>query len=150
MPLDVIVGSTTKAAVRASAYPSTTAKRATRIEAWNGSAWKLVQSFAPPMVASITPDPVNGFRDFAGIIVIESSTATCTPTGGTGPYTYSWAQTSGPAATIVRPNFAATSFRMALGPGDAEQANFTVTVTDSTGLTAQATVTAYFNNTSGA
>jgi hypothetical protein len=75
MPLKVIVGSTTKDAARAQFYPSTSPKRVTRIEAWNGSAWKLVQSFAPPMSLSIAPASAEGevVRPFLRLSIPTSS-----------------------------------------------------------------------------
>lgn len=125
-------------------------KRAARIEAWNGSAWKVVQSFAPPISLSVSPSSVFGSRNVAAVVAVTTDAATATPTGGQAPYTYLWTQTSGQTAAIVSPFFATTTFRMTLGPGSFEQATFTCTVTDANGLTAQAFVVATFSNTSGA
>lgn len=150
MPLDVIVGSATKDAARADVYPATTAKRVTRIEAYSGSAWKLVQSFAPPI--SLAASPVASFasRNAAAVVAIISDPVTAFVTGGTAPYSYLWTQTGGPAASIYSPTSASSQFAMGLGPGSSETSSFTCTATDSNGLTAAAVASVTFTNTSGA
>ena len=148
MPLKVIVGSTTKDAARASVYPSTTAKRATRIEAWNGSAWKLVQSFAPPMTLAITPNGVEGITSFPFPVVVVSDSATATPTGGVGPYTYVWT-ISAPISPDT-PNAASTTFSAPVSPGSPESGTATCTATDSLGTTTSATVVVTLRNISEA
>lgn len=149
MPLNVIVGTSEKACVKIEVTKGTQ-KRATRIEAYDGSAWKLVQSFAPPISLSMVPSSAAGSRNVAAIVVITTNNVTATVSGGVGPYSYNWVQIGGPSATIYTPSNATTNFGMALGPGDSEQGQFRCTVTDANGLTAQATVTATFTNTSGA
>lgn len=148
MPLKVIVGSTTKDAARASVYPSTTAKRATRIEAWNGSAWKLVQSFAPPMTLAITPSGVEGSDSQAFPVFVTSDTATATPTGGVGPYTYAWSIASPIFAQT--PSAASTAFSGTVSPGSPLSGTATCTATDSLGTTASATVVVTLRNISEA
>lgn len=150
MPLKAVVGTAEKDAVRAEITIANVKKRVARIEAWNGSAWKLVQSFAPPI--SLTTSPPTSFaeRDSASIVLITSTPVTAVVAGGTGPYSYVWVQTSGPAASIYSPNSATSQFGMSVGPGSSEQADFTCTVTDSGGLTANASATVTFTNTSGA
>lgn len=150
MPLKAVVGTAEKEAVRAEITIANVKKRVARIEAWNGSAWKLVQSFAPPISLSMVPSSAAGSRNMAAIVVITTNSVTATVSGGAGPYSYNWVQIGGPAATIYTPSNATTNFGMALGPGDSEQAEFRCTVTDTNDLTAQATVTATFTNTSGA
>lgn len=150
MPLKVIVGSETKDVEAVRVYPATTAKRVTRIEAWNGSAWKLVQSFAPPISLSVSPQSSDASVNSASVAAVVTSNVTATVVGGTAPYTYAWVQTSGPAASIYSPTSATTKFAMGLGPGSSEDAQFTCTVTDSNGLTAAAIAFATFSNTSGA
>lgn len=150
MPLKVIVGSATKDVVSAQFVPSSTLKRVTRIEAWNGSAWKLVQSFAPPISLAASPDASFAERNAASVVAIISSPVSAIVTGGTGPYTYLWTQAGGQAASIYSPASATTQFAMGLGPGSSETANFNCTVTDSNGLTADAAASVTFTNTSGA
>lgn len=149
MPLNVVVGTAEKACVKIEVAKGTQ-KRATRIEAYDGSAWKLVQSFAPPISLAASPASSNASLSSPSIVVITSVPVTATVTGGTGPYSYLWAQTGGPAASVDSPFNATSRFAMALGPGSTEQGIFTCTVTDSNGLTAQAIATVTFRNISGA
>lgn len=150
MPLKVVVGGVEKGAERASVIVNGAAKRATRIEAYNSSAWKLVQSFAPPISLTTSPSSLNASVNSASVAAVITENCTAFVTGGTGPYTYSWVQTSGPAASIYSPTSATTKFAMALGPGSSESAQFTCTVTDSNGLNAAATAFVTFSNISGA
>ena len=149
MPLNVIVGTSEKACVKIEVTKGTQ-KRATRVEAYDGSAWKLVQSFAPPVSLLIDPEFVFASRNSASVVLIITGDNTAVVSGGTGPYTYLWTQTGGPTASIYTPNNATTKFAMGLGPGSSEDTQFTCTVTDSNGLTASDVVYVNFTNTSGA
>lgn len=73
---------------------------------------------APPVTASIAPTAVSCYNGTNG-------SATVTPGGGTGPYTYSWSPTGGSGATAS-----------GLAPG-----SYVVTVTDSRGCTTTASTT---------
>jgi len=149
MPLKVIVGTATKDAARLEAYPATTAKRATRIEAWNGSAWKLVQSFAPTMSLSVTPS-VSGesYSPSGGIIVSDAAFAT--PSGGVGPFTYAWTRVSGATLTVSTPNLASTSFQANVPASATRNAVYRCTATDSLGTTAFADTAVTLSNNSEA
>lgn len=150
MPLKAVVNGIETDAERMAVTVGNAQKRVVRVEAWNGSAWKVAQSFTPPISLSMVPASAAGSRNVAAIVVVTTNSVTATVAGGVGPYSYIWAQIGGPAATIYSPTNATTNFGMALGPGDSEQGQFRCTVTDANGLTAQATVTATFTNTSGA
>jgi hypothetical protein len=150
MPLKAIVNGVEKGAERMEVTVGNAQKRVVRVEAWNGSAWKVAQSFAPPISLSASPSSLNAVANSASVVAVVSDPTTAIVTGGTPPYTYLWAQTEGPAASIYSPTNATTRFAMALGPGSAESAQFRCTVTDKNGLTAQALVFATFSNTSGA
>lgn len=150
MPLKVVVGTVEKDVVKMEITKGGVQKRVTRIEAYDGSAWKLVQSFAPPISLAASPPASFAARNAAAVVAVISSPVTAIVTGGVGPYTYLWTQTGGPAASIYTPNNASSQFAMALGPGSSESAAFTCTVTDSNGLTAGAVASVTFTNTSGA
>lgn len=149
MPLKAVVGGAEKLAAKADIYISGAKKRVVRIDAWNGSAWKLVQSFAPPITLAVTPS-VSGAGSSFGTISITSGVATATPTGGTGPYTYAWTKVAGDTLTVTSPNSASTTFRAGIGPSDSRSATYRCTVTDKNGLTASGNVSIYLVNTSGA
>jgi hypothetical protein len=74
---------------------------------------------------------------------VTSDAVTVTVTSGTGPYTYSWARTSGDSSVgITSPTAASTTFAATVYEGYPLTAHFRVTVTDTaTGTTATADVT---------
>lgn len=71
-----------------------------------------------------------------------TSTATVTPSGGIGSYTYSWTKTSGGAITANSASAASTTFAGTLALGESIEAVYKCTVTDSTGSTAEISVDA--------
>lgn len=150
MPLKVVVNGVQKDAEEMEVTAGNAQKRVVRVEAWNGSAWKLAQSFAPPISLNVSPSSVFGENNSSGVVLITSSTATATPTGGTAPYTYSWAKVSGDTMTVTASTSASTAFRLGVGPGDTKSATYRCTVTDKNGLTAQDSVSITLTNTSGA
>lgn len=131
MPLKVIVGSATKDAARAAVYPSTTAKRVNRIEAWNGSAWKLVQSFLTELTASASPSSASGAGGGFSPEVVTTNTVTITPAGGQAPYSYFWTLLEGSGVTIGSPATASTSFSTYLTVGNVATDTARCTVVDS-------------------
>lgn len=138
MPLKVTVGSAAKDVSRGEVTKSGVQKRMVRIEAYNGGAWKVVKTFVPPMGLSITPSFVLGERGTVG--QVTSSSATATPSGGTGPYTYAWSKLYGDDMTVLAPTSATTAFRKGLGAGESASATYRCTATDKNGLTATANV----------
>jgi len=80
---------------------------------------------------------------------ITSANTTVTATGGTSPYTYSWARTSGSALISANSASAATtSFTgTTLASGTTYEALFTCTVTDNVAATATTTVTVSLTRT---
>lgn len=150
MPLKITVGSDTKDCARFEVTKSGVQKRGVRIEAWDGSAWKVVQTFAPPISLSASPQISFASRDAASVVSVISGDVSFIVTGGKAPFTYSIVQTSGPAASIYSPFSSTTKFAMGLGPGSNEGAQFTCTVTDSIGQQASAVAFVNFVNSSGA
>lgn len=150
MPLKAVVNGTETDAERMEVTIGNAQKRAVRVEAWNGSAWKVAQSFAPPISLNVAPSEVFGSGNSMSVILITSGVATATPTGGTAPYTYAWSFVGGDPMTVTSPTNASTTFRFGLGPSDARSATYRCTVTDKNGLTAQDTVSITLTNTSGA
>lgn len=136
MPLKVVVNGVEKDAERMEVTIGNARKRVVRLEAWNGSAWKAAQSFAPPISLNVAPSSVSGSGNSPSMVTVTSAIATATPTGGTAPYTYAWAKVSGDTLTVTAPTSASTSFRAGVLPGDVKFANYRCTVTDKNGLTA--------------
>lgn len=149
MPLKVVVGGAEKLAAKADIYISGAKKRVVRIDEWNGSAWKLVQSFLPTISLSVTPN-VFGSANYPGTTLVTSTVATATPTGGAGPYTYAWSRVSGAVLSITAPTNASTSFRTTIEAGGSRTATYRCTVTDTNGLTAFDDVNINLINTGGA
>ena len=135
MPLKVTVGTAQKDVAKGEVTVSNVQKRMTRIEAWNGSAWKVVQSFAPAMTLNVTPD-VEGASSSPSGGIITSAAAFAVPVGGVGPFSYAWTKVSGDTLTVTTPNNANTSFRGNVGPGNLSFAIYRCTATDSLGTTA--------------
>lgn len=71
--------------------------------------------------------------------VTTSDTITCTPTGGTGPYTYAWSRVTGSSAIAIdSPTAAITSFTVTTAfDGIGYIATFICTVTDANGAVAE-------------
>lgn len=149
MPLKAVVGGAEKLAAKADIYISGAKKRVVRIEAWNGSAWKLGQMFAPPMTLTVT-SAVSGTGNSSAAINITTGVAVATPNGGIGPYSYSWSKVSGSTVTVNAPANASTTFTAKVLPGDVVNALYRCTATDSLGQTASGNVSITITNISGA
>ena len=91
--------------------------------------------------ATVTPTMVSGSYNGSSGAAQNITTASCiaAPVGGTGPFTYSWAQVGVTPITwtILSPTAATTGFRAnSVIAGSLETAFFECTITDSTGATA--------------
>jgi hypothetical protein len=96
------------------------------------------------LAVTATPNIVSGKTRGQGQAV--SATTTAFGSGGTAPYTYSWAllsYTNVTPPTIAAPTSATTSFSQTnIGYNESYSATFQVTAKDSVGATATTTVTA--------
>lgn len=119
-------------------------KRLVEARAYDSDAWKTVATFIPPLSAAITPSVVAGSVTGAG--TATSNAATATPTGGSAPYSYSWARIGGASGAANSPTSATTTFSKTLGNGDETSELFRCTVTDSFGTTATADIIVTFNS----
>lgn len=73
---------------------------------------------------------------FTTVVSQAPATVTVTPTGGTGPYTHSWAVVSGSSGTsAINPTSATTGFEALLGRNQSTSAYLRDTVTDSLSAT---------------
>jgi len=86
------------------------------------------------MLASASPATLYDTGDTG---TITSGSTTVTPSGGTAPYTYSWAFQDGDILTVTSPTSATTTFSTSgVAEGDFRAAVYRCTVTDSTTPTA--------------
>src|SRR5688572_8904797 len=123
---------------------------------WDGSVW--VDFFAGGAGAlsatadrgsvskfEIDPEPAPPFK------TLGTATVTITATGGTAPYTYSWARVSGDSAiAATQPALAATAFQATIAKGSSLSATWRCTITDAALATDTVNVSVTFdygNNT---
>lgn len=108
-----------------------------------GGSLVVVANFGPSagtLSAAASPDYVMGSSYSSRPASVTSTPATVTPAGGVGPYSYAWAQTSGPGMTITAQGQATTSFRSNVYRNTI-LATFACTVTDASGAVATCDVT---------
>ena len=110
--------------------------------------------FSPGSTLAVNvPAFVYGAQSSGSAIDVTTEIATAIPTGGTAPYTYSWARVDafGGTWTIFLPTNAATAFRAsAVAAGDSKLAEFVCTVTDARGNTVDSiTINATADNFGG-
>ena len=106
-------------------------RRLTRAEAYIAGQWRTAVTFILPLAATANPNSVAGYGSARKPTQVASGFTTATPSGGLGPYSYSWAIISGDPVTISTPTSATTNFRGANANSVAR-----CTVTDSLGSTA--------------
>jgi hypothetical protein len=88
----------------------------------------------------LTVSPAS-LAKFGTTSTLTTDTTTATPTGGVGPYTYAWTNVSGATLTVTASTSATTAFQATgLAVGEARDATYRCTVTDSTAATATADV----------
>lgn len=120
------------------------------IKVMNGGVLRTVAIFTTPMTASVSPTSVTGSTRIAEPTIVTTAGATASPSGGTGPYTYSWVRVSyagGAAPTITASTNATTAFKQASDLSyNTYTAVFRVTITDVFGQTDTADVAASFYN----
>jgi hypothetical protein len=94
-------------------------------------------SAAAPMAASITPSPLYAYRTGPGYV---TASATASASGGTGPYTFTWAKLTGSNFTISGANsqtltLTGYAFAMWCELPEPAEGTFRVTARDSLGQT---------------
>lgn len=102
----------------------------------------------PPVLAfSLTIDPmaVAGAVNRPSGMAAYTNEAAATALGGVGAFVYAWVSQSG-GMTATSPSSATTRFTAFVAGGDVVEDTFTCTVTDATGATASATITATVSN----
>ncbi len=88
----------------------------------------------------LTASPAS-LAKFGTTSTLTTDSTTATPTGGVAPYTYAWAKVSGATLTVTASTSATTAFQATgLAVGEARDATYRCTVTDSTAATATADV----------
>jgi hypothetical protein len=74
-----------------------------------------------------------------------TGSATVTPTGGTGPYTYQWSASAGSQTTATATSLCAGTHSVVITDNVGAVSNQTITITAGTSATANSTVTSSFN-----
>jgi hypothetical protein len=101
------------------------------------------------LVAAVSPSTVAAYGSTGAAANLTTGQAIAAPVGGQTPFTYAWVQkTVSPYTwTINSPSAAATDFTItSLPAGAANSVDFEVTITDATGISDTATITATANN----
>jgi hypothetical protein len=110
------------------------------LKVWDGSAWRQIGRFIEPLTLSVSPNPVVETSGGSPTTQTVSGTATATPAGGLGPFTYAWAHVSGDTMTITNGATATATFSKTLAGGASASGVFAVTGTDAAGQTATVNV----------
>lgn len=146
MPLKILDSGTLRTIQTLYIRQSGVNRRIRSLKVMDGGTLRTVAVFADPLTVSASPTSVSGTQSGEGPITVNTSSTTATPSGGLGPFTYSWAYVSGGiSASANSPASATTSFRAEPPPGSFTS-TMRVTVTDAFGQTATADVSATFNN----
>lgn len=139
--MKLFIGGSWKEVSSAQAYIGGAWRRVTRKMVYASGAWRTAVVFVPPMTVSISPALVGGYANPLKPTYqsVTTETATATPSGGLGPYTYAWTMGN-------TPNFASTNFTATVPPDTEQSSTASVTVTDSLGKQAYASVEVFFSN----
>jgi hypothetical protein len=137
--MTVTLGASAGARDATSIHVGTASGVKTVTEGWIGTAGGARQFYAAtePLIVTATPDSIPWFG--GGGSYYSSSDATASPSGGTGPYVYSWSVDAG-AGSINTPDSQSTGFFSI----DGGVAYATCTVTDSLGVVAVSNSVALF------
>lgn len=141
---DLRVGGSWRSIHRAEMFRGGSWRTLTRGEIYKGAAWHPLFTFVSPLTASVSPSSADGSVSSITTALVTSNIVTVTPSGGLGPYTYSW---SNPGVTASGPTNAVTSFSDPLAPAHISSTTATCTVTDSLGATVNVVVPVYLENT---
>lgn len=138
-------GASLKDVTGAAAYGGGALVQVRRIAHFDGSAVNTVKTFVDDLLASASPDALEGDRVGSGVAV--SNATTVTPSGGAGPFTYAWSRLSGSGA-IESPTKAKTTFSQFVSQGSTSSGVFQCTVTDASGETVAVQVAVSFSSVS--
>jgi hypothetical protein len=127
-------------------YRSGAWRRLKTLKVYSGGAWRSIVNFIQPLTLSVSPSSVSGAGSGTTAQTVYSGSATVTPSGGVGPFTYSWARVSGAAITPLSPSSASSAFYKYLNKFELANATMRCTVTDSQGSTATADVDVTLDN----
>lgn len=107
----------------------------------DGVTLRTVATFATTLSLS-----APGVADYGYDSNVRSGSSTATPSGGLGPYSYSWAYVSGTAMTVSGANTATATFLTSpeLTPDQLVGAVYRCTCTDSSGQTATVDINVSF------
>lgn len=115
-------------------------RRIRTLKVMDGDELRTVGVFSDPLAVFLPPGA--GDVEFVppGGSTLVVATATAAVSGGFGPFSYSWSYVSGDVFTIGSPTSATASFSKTLTGNSHQSGTYRVTVTDSVGDTATATI----------
>jgi len=119
----------------------------TRGEVYRSGSWRSIARFTSTLTVSAFDVSGYNLNTNNRPARVTSNTTQATPSGGLGPYSYTWTIISGSAAANS-PNMAATSFSQTVTSGVTEDSIARVTCTDSLGSVAIADITVSLTNES--
>jgi hypothetical protein len=126
--LSANISGTWKTADNISVNVSGTWKAASKVFVNVSGTWKEIWAAIPPLSATLNSDWSYKWRGTNGTLTSDS--ITCTPSGGTSPYTYLWEHTGGDTFTVISSTSASTTFRATGAVTEYKEGTYRCKVTD--------------------
>lgn len=144
MGIQAFISGIWRTPTKADAYVNGAWRRLIRAEAYIGGQWRQIASFVLPLTVTAN-NAVRGGNFSGSADRTLTATSTCTPSGGRGPYIYSWVVTSG-GFTVTNATMATASFTGNVPAETQRTGTAQVTCTDASGQTASTDITITLRN----
>jgi hypothetical protein len=142
--MDAFISGSWRNVRRAEVYLGGAWRRLVRSEVYINGAWRSCASFTSPLTV-LAQDVYGSNSNNGKPIIVTSDISQSTPSGGIGPYSYSWTILSGGAVPNT-PTMSATSFRQTLAAGASSTSTARVTCTDALGAVATRDISIVLSN----